>query len=432
MEALLFIFAEIIVACLAPVFAILGAAFAGLIELLAALLGGSFALWSERRKAKRRAAGLEIPDQPRKPLIPRKLVHWSAGVLGGLGLAGIAASFLFFQPILRLVIQSAGEASGIAVSYEGASGNLLFGRVALEGVALTRDSPGDDGLGFDLTVARVEADVDLWTLLGSEPRIELARAEGIAGSVSPPKPDKDKPKQRKERRPFRVDLAQVAAVEIQIEPKDSPAYMLEITRAEVAPFRSQLALFDLLFRSNMQASIAGQPLSVSTREITENGRETYWRFENVDAAQLKLLVPRAPLTWFDGGEISVRVDDRWSLSEDWIEMDWDVSSDDLAVSVPASAGKAEKLLGNGFAKIVQAKRGDARFQYRLRLNKEDIDRLRNGDLRQFWDVVLSGFLDRSPQAPDETPTAEPAADQGKIGKAVDGLKGLFKREKSEE
>ena len=42
MEALLFIFAEILIACLAPLFALIGAILGLILEALAMLLGGAF------------------------------------------------------------------------------------------------------------------------------------------------------------------------------------------------------------------------------------------------------------------------------------------------------------------------------------------------------------------------------------------------------
>ncbi len=428
MEALVLIFAEIIIACLAPLLGIVGAVIGAMLELLGLLLGGAFGAWSEGRRARREDDAAKTPQKaPRKPLIPRKVLHWVAGGFAALGVVGILATFVFLQPILRTVMQTASDRTGVQVEFEQASGTLLLGQVALDGITIRRESA--EGLGFDLKVERAEADVDLWSLLSAEPRIKLAAAEGVTGYVSPPKPDKDKPKLDKKRRPFRADKVQITGVDIEVRPKDGPTYELEIPRAVVAPFRSQLALFDLLFRSNMEAKIAGQTLSVSTREVTEFGRETYWRFEEVDAAQLGLIVPKAPLTWLDAGKVSVRVDDRWSLSEDWIEMDWDIRAEGLDVSLPADAGAAEKFLGNAFAKAVRAKGGDANIQYEMRLTKEDIDALRQGDISYFWDTVLSGFIGSKVRTPQDDTDGE--AGEDKVKRALDKMKGLFNKDPEE-
>ena len=385
MEALVLIFAEILLACMAPLLGLVGVMFGALLELLAAIFGGIFAAWADTRSTRTKE---DKPAKPRKPLIPRKVIHLGAGIMAGIGVLGVVASFVLFQPLLRHIVSTGAEKAGMHITYDSAEGTLLAGDVTLHGIHVTR--PEDLGLGFDLKIATARADVDVWSLLSGTPVIESAQVEGVTGHVSPPKRDKDKP--RKRRRPFRADLVQVAGVDLEIRPREGTPYSLVIPQAEVSPLGSRTALFDLLFRSNMQAEVAGQPLSVETREITEFGRETLWRFENVEADRLKLLVPRAPLTWLSGGVLNIRVDDRWSLSEDWIEMDWHIGFDGVSATAPAGAGPKETLLAKGLGKALAAKGGTADIGYRLSLTQSDIESLRSGNLDQFWERVLSGFL----------------------------------------
>lgn len=56
MEALVLVFAEIILACMAPVIAILGAIVGAVIEGLFLLFGGVFAEWVQARRARRASA----------------------------------------------------------------------------------------------------------------------------------------------------------------------------------------------------------------------------------------------------------------------------------------------------------------------------------------------------------------------------------------
>ncbi len=246
MEALLLIFGEILFACLAPVLGLADAALAGLLELIAAFFALLFGEVFGARKKRRVTGKNGTSTSQRKPLIPRKVLHWMAGILGGLGAVALLGSVLFFQPILNYAMASAAAKAGMEVQFETASGMLLTGQVTLENVYVTRDDP--EGLDLDVRVAKAQADVDLWSLLGHEPVITLAVVEGVTGHVSPPRADKDKPK--KKRRDFRADLVQATGVDLEIRPKDSAAYDLVIEAAELAPFRSRSAVFDLLFRSN--------------------------------------------------------------------------------------------------------------------------------------------------------------------------------------
>ena len=192
-------------------------------------------------------------------------------------------------------------------------------------------------------------------------------------------------------------------------------------------------MFDLLFRSNLKAEIAGQPLEVSTRQISENGRETYWDFYEVEVDQLRLILPKAPLTWLSGGTATVRVEDSWSLDDNIIDMDWLIAMDGIDVAAPETAGRAERLLAGGLAKAVDRQGGNADFKYRLELGPEQVAALRAGDLSAFWDVVLSGFV--KPIFTRTSDTTEEVTDDvdedGRIRGAIDALRERLGRDTNE-
>ncbi|MEZ5716479.1 MAG: hypothetical protein R3D85_15825 [Paracoccaceae bacterium] len=297
----------------------------------------------------------------------------------------------------------------------------MTGDLALEGCTWCgRRRPA---LAFDIMAERVAVNVALLSLLG-DPVIETAEVVGVRGYLAPPARDKDRQaRPKKEKRPFTVGDIHIEDVALDVRPEGRAAWAFEVSEARVAPFGSRSALFDLLFRSNLRASLAGQALAVETREITQYGRETHWRFEDVDSAKLQLLLPRAPLTWIERGRMSAVVDDRWSLSEDWIEMDWSLSFEDVSVAVPDGAGLREKALASGFGKLVAAKGGDATFRYRLVLDREQIAVARSGDLAGFWAVVAEGLIGGAGTA--ESKAATVAAD-GTVRRALEKAKGLLK------
>ena len=430
MEALLIIFAEILFACLAPLFSLIGGLFVLLFELIAlavARLFGSSGVVKPKRRAPDTA-----PEQPRKPLISTKALHWTAGVFGGVAVLGVLASALFFDPLLRTVLTKAGERTGISVTYAESSGSLLLGNVTLSDVELARVS--DDGLAFDLAVDRMEADVAILSLLGEEPRIQYAAVDGVRGFVTPPVKreveDTAETTRLKERRPFRADKAEVTNVDIEIRPREAPSYDLVIETGAVEPFRSKLALFDLLFRSNLVAELAGQPLRVATREISEEGRETIWAFEDVEVESLKLILPKAPLTWLNDGTLTARVEDRWDLTEDEIDMDWQIVLNGIDVASPEEAGRAERMLSGALAKAVERQGGNADFRYRLELGPEEIAALRAGDLAAFWDTVLSGFT-RPVLARAATSETGGETEPGRVQGAIEALRNRFRSDGGE-
>jgi len=434
MEALLIIFAEIIFACLMPFFAAIGAFFALILEALWLMFSDPFGRRKARRKRPTQPSGTDRTITPAKPLFSRKVIHWGAGLLGGVAALAMLASVVFFDPLLRSILTKAGDRAGIAINYADSSGSLLLGKVALTDLTMVRASA--DGLAFDLAVDRVEADVALFSLLSSEPRIQFAGVDGVAGFVTPPqkKDGQEQPDGRpKERKAFRADRVEVANIDLNIRPRGADAYDLKIASGDVAPFRSGLAMFDLLFRSNLKAEIAGQPLEVSTRQISENGRETYWDFYEVEVDQLRLILPKAPLTWLSGGTATVRVEDSWSLDDNIIDMDWLIAMDGIDVAAPETAGRAERLLAGGLAKAVDRQGGNADFKYRLELGPEQVAALRAGDLSAFWDVVLSGFV--KPIFTRTSDTTEEVTDDvdedGRIRGAIDALRERLGRDTNE-
>lgn len=419
MEALVAVFAEIILACMMPAIGLMVAAIGVVFEGILLLFGGVFTEYVGTRR-KRKAEATNRPPAARPPLIPRKFAHWVAGTCALVGVLGIVASYVFFQPILRYVMDIASEKAGMSVEYAQASGSLLGGHVVLEGLELSRAH--ETGLAFDLEIERAEADVSLSSLIGSVPTLILGQVDGMTGTITPPLPKEKKKGLPKQRRPFRAELFAIENAELQITPREEQPYTVLIESAQVAPFRSGLAVFDLLFRSNMTAEIAEQSLIVETQKITENGRETRWTFEDVDAVQLKRILPKAPLTWVNEGRITVAVSDKWSLSEDFVDMDWRIATTGMRTSAPEGTGAAERVLATGLRKYVEKFGGDVNFQYHLELDADDMAQLRDGNLDGFWQKVLSGIV-RGGVVQSEV---QNAVEEEKPG-AIDRLKSIFNR-----
>ena len=417
MEALLIIFAEIIFACLAPLISLAGALIGALFEAVAVLFG--LAVGSSAGKRKNDAP----PRKTGKVSRYRRPALWAGGIITGLGVVGVLVSVLFFEAILGRILDRAAEQAGMRLVYEEASGSFLSGHVALRGLVVERAS--DDGLAFEIAVDLIEADVALLSLIGGEPRLELARVEGASGFVTPA-PAREKTIKPKKRRPFRADRVLARDVAIELRPRDRDPYDLVIESAEVVPFRSSLAVFDLLFRSNLSAEIAGQRLAVSTRQISESGRETAWNFDQVEADRLKLVVPRAPLTWLNGGTLTARVEDRWDLADEGIDMDWLIAVEDIDVAPPSGAGAGERLLASGLSKAVAAQGGDAEFRYVLSLSGDEVQAMREGDLEAFWDVVLSGLVKDGVEDAAAPTSDGDDPEPGAARRAVDKIRSLLK------
>jgi hypothetical protein len=119
---------------------------------------------------------------------------------------------------------------------------------------------------------------------------------------------------------------------------------IEVDSLETAPFRSQWAAFDVLFRTSARGRIAGGPFQISTREVPD-GRETRWNAQSLPVSIASAYLG-GPFSWITEGMLDVDVVDRWSIPEEQldIEMDWKLVLKDIQADVPDDAAGPVKAV----------------------------------------------------------------------------------------
>jgi hypothetical protein len=388
-EGLVIIIAELLAALLAPLFALVGGLAALLLELLAALVG---ALLSGRRRRREAAAPVPAPVLVTWR-IPRVWLHVATG-LCALLLAGVfVVNTLFLAPSLRWMLARVEERTGYAVAFETAKGNLFSGRLALSGVSVSR--PPGRGLALDVAAETVAFDVRMISLLGSEVALESLELAGVTGRLEPPSRSDGAAAPGaapRPRRAFAVARAALADIDVEVAGPGRPPLQLEISKATAEPFRSRSALFDLFFRSTLDARLDGTPLRVETAVISEKGRRTLWAFEEVPVATLASLTARAPISWLSGGAVSANVTDEWDLAnaERRIDMDWRLVFDGVEAAPPAGAGAAETLLARGLGAALARTGGSADYAFTLSLDRERLEAAGSDDLGALWEALRDG------------------------------------------
>jgi hypothetical protein len=379
-EGLVIIVAELLALLLAPVFAALAGFLAAILELLAALIGALFGGGSSGR---RRQSG--------KPRSWRWL-HGLAAVAGVALVAVAVVNFLFFDPALRWALGQVEARTSFAVRFDTASGNVFTGRLQLTGARVTREA--GPGIGMDVAAERVAIDVALPSLLIGTATLEDLDLAGLTGRIATPqRPDTAtyETEAPRPRRDFVVERAQIERVDLEVAGSGARPHRVEIATASAEPFRSRTALFDLLFRSNLDARINAIPLLVETEVISDRGRQTRWAFEEVPVATLADLTDRAPVSWLSGGTVTAIVADRWDLTETDIDMDWRIAVDGVAASSPEGAGATERLLAEAFARALARTDGEAEFAFTLSLDREGLAAAGSDDLTALWDALRDGM-----------------------------------------
>jgi hypothetical protein len=309
----------------------------------------------------------------------------------------VVADMFFFQPVLRRALDAVESRTGYQVSYGSAEGSLLAGRLDLTGLRVLRDS--DQGMNADLLVEHATFDLDTLSLLFRRVSFDRLAVEGVTGDLHLPSPgasgmDPDPAPRRR----FRADRIDLARVSLRITQAGKPAHMIEIDSATAEPFRSTLALFDLFFRSTLVARLDGMPVLVETEVTSDRGRSTHFAFDKVPADVLAGVVPQAPMTWLQGGLITVRVEDGWTLDEGRIDMGWSIVLSNASVAPPPGAGAAERIALAALAKVVAERGGDVDLAFMLHLDGEDFSTSSRGDLSALWsslrEALVTGAADQ--------------------------------------
>ena len=98
-------------------------------------------------------------------------------------------------------------------------------------------------------------------------------------------------------------------------------YDIAIDRFEAEPLRSHFAVFDLLFRSNLNGTLNGAGIEIINTK-SDGQRRTRWTARDVSAGVLASLIG-GPFSLFESGTVDVEVSDHWEAErvED-LHLDW--------------------------------------------------------------------------------------------------------------
>lgn len=377
MEAIVIIIAQLLALALAPIAAIFAGISSVFGAIVIALLRAVF------------GTAIQIPGVAR---VGRKVLL----VMAGLGLIAamvvVVLDTFFFQPTLRFALDKVAARTGYHVNYTSAEGSLIGGRLSLSGVEVLREA--DTGLNIDASVERLEFELSVVSLISPTVEMERLLVQGVQGDLFLHSPgssgrDPNPPPRRK----FVVARAEIRDVAANVH-TGATSYSVEIDEGVVEPFRSRLALFDLLFRSNMNARFDGATLLVKTEQIAERGRRTEWVIEDMPIDLAGRIVRQPPLTWLNDGQLSARVFDEWELGDTRINMDWNVSLENVTVAAPQGAGGVQRLAIAALNKVVAANDGNAEFAFALSLEDGDLSTWTNGDMAVFWKTLQDSFLEK--------------------------------------
>jgi len=250
------------------------------------------------------------------------------------------ANWLLFDDVVRWQLARAERQTGIAVTFNSASGSLWTGAIELHDVTIQRTT--GETSNFDLSARTFGIDLSVGDLLLLKPVFERVELQGLRGTYD----RVGLPEKLQPRRSFRLGRLVVNDALVQVTDHTRPnkvQVQLQIDSLAVEPLRSDWAVFDLLFRGNAAGRIDGHEFSIATREILE-GRETHWRGEGLPVGLLASYVG-GPLDWIKSGALDVEVTDRWQVGEQTqIDMHWQLVLRDIQAEVPDGVSRATRAV----------------------------------------------------------------------------------------
>lgn len=386
MEALIILLAEVIIVTLTV---LLGFALEALLTAIGGIIEFIFFLLDKRSLKKIPVKETKPRKRKPKPWL-RKLNIVLITLLAILVTSAFVINHFFFEPATRFVLAQVKSRTNIEVTFSEAEGNLLSGRILLKEAKIKRE--GSDQSNFNIKAGEFYIDMDMWSVFSSQKRIEEFRMKDAQGSFT-----RIKKVDRIKTREFVIEDLKIENLELEFSTiteagtsqnndkgflakkiaekknkffnrssgeKGNPINaLIKIEKLHSHPLHSKLAVFDVLFRSNITGTINGHPLIIKTRDSNWQ-RETTWqaKIEPLDIAAVNI---GGPLKYISGGSLEVNVVDRWDIEDQTIiHMDWKVMFKNIEVTPPEDLGPVSRRISDKIVAFLEEHK-ELSFQFEL-------------------------------------------------------------------
>lgn len=426
-----------IVAAVSAVFslvAIVTAAVAGMIAGLFRAFGNQE---KKRSTNERQTDGRDAAASPAsaKPSVAFKWIKRAAAGAFVVTIAGIVAiNFLFLKPVGNWALAKLEQRTGIEVIATDISGNLFTGTFRFAGLTAKRVS--NDKSNFDLKVAEIAGDLQMSTLVFGTPVFETLSVKDVSGRFDVKKRDRNsKPRKIRARRNFIIKHMMISNVELQLYNAVDEALDVQITSVDSRPLRSNFAVFDLFFRSNVSGTLAGRKLEIRSAP-SEGGRKTTWKIDQLPISVLGHFSDAPVVSWLEEGTLDVDVTDSWKVTDRAaINMDWRLLAHDVKMQVPADTKLVQKTVFLPVQKYLNGRDKPVDISFSLVMNEKQFEGAASLEAANLWATVKDGFVKalvskyRSSDEPGEQDSkasdSKEKQGRGLVDKTVDSFKSLL-------
>ncbi|MEO9874845.1 MAG: hypothetical protein ABJM26_18345 [Anderseniella sp.] len=447
MELLVGLLVEVLVSFLVAVVPVIASFAAAVIVWIADLFSGFGGSPDTQPKMPDEADSPAEQDRPVSPpadYMPSVAFKWikraAVSVLVVTIACLIVINLLFLKPIGNWALAKLEQRTGIEVIASGISGNLFTGTFKLTGLTAKRAS--SEKTSFELKVAEVSGDLVMNSLFFGTPRFEKLSVNGVSGRFDVKKRDKNrKPEKIKARRDFIVNHMMISDVALQLCNAKNEALDVSLTSVESRPLRSNYAVFDVFFRSNISGTLAGRTLEIRSAP-TDAGRATTWKIDQLPVSILSHFSDAPVISWLEQGTLDVDVTDSWKMTDRAkINMDWRLLANGVKMQVPADAGLMQKTVFIPAQKYLNGRDKPVDVSFSLVMNEEQFEGAASLEAANLWATVRDGFIKalalkyRAAGEPDvqdgQAPLNQEEKARGLVDKATDSFKKLLdKRRKA--
>ena len=353
------------------------------------------------------------------------------GALIGLALtvgAMMLANTVFFEPTVRFILAMVGQRTGSELAFNTVSGNLLIGHFVFEELSAKRIS--DTASSFDLKAHKFSVNLDLPTLLARPIAFDSLMADTVTGTLQLPErhtgtgnTNSNNEVLIKAKRKFHIEALALTNVNIALSRGERTPVAVSLKSVASAPFRSNFAIFDVLFRSNLIGEIDGHDISISTKQ-TDTGRITQWRMPALPAESVSRFVTKPPIGWLRSGLLNISVDDRWSLGEQAeIDMNWSIRMEGVSAEVEETAGAVERMFAVPFVRYINSREGNVDLHFRLLMDENHFENMASLYAGALWDALRHSIAKAIAISSGEDPSNVTRS----FDKAVKGFKGFLNK-----
>lgn len=346
----------------------------------------------------------------------------------------MAINFVFFEQTLNFITKRITQKTGINIDFSSAKGNIFTGNIQFSDLKVKRLQADKDK--FDFVVGKAQVDIDMLSLILGNKKFEHILVSDVKGKITQKTKTEQADRKATNKRKYKpkssfvINDLKFSNIDLSIAKEGKEPVNVVLEKVESSPFRSHYAVFDIFFRSNVNAKIDGHVVNITTSG-TDIGRKTRWNIDNLPVQTVSRYIDKAPLNWFTEGTVSIDMVDTWQKTAKLpdIYMDWDFKMHDIRMEAPEGGGLANKIIGAPMAKYVNSKDGDVDLNFSFVMNEGQFGGVYSLDASGIWNSLV-GSLTKTTLAKSVSKDAPEI--KNTIKEKYKGLKGFFKKKKIDE